>query len=156
MNFNYTNTYSAIYDSENIKECHSVHGDLCKNNLVLGISDDAFDNLDYIYFQKYFQRIQKKTGVMYKKWLDDNFGVGGDIPINVYIMGHSLSKTDKGILRDLFENGNVLKICVYYHSQTAYEEQVLNLIDMFGKDYVIDQTAIERIEFIELVPPKEK
>lgn len=156
LNFNYTNTYLSIYGSKNIKECHSVHGDLRKNNLVLGVSDDAFDNLDYIYFQKYFQRIQKKTGVLYKKWLDDNFDISGDIPINIYIMGHSLSKTDKGIFQDLFKNENVSKLCVYYYSQTAYEGQVLNLIDMFGKDYVIEQTAIERIEFIELKPPKEK
>lgn len=156
LNFNYTNSYSAIYGSDIIKECHSVHGDLLNNNLVLGVSDDAFDNLDYIYFQKYFQRIQKKTGVLYKKWLDDNFGISGDIPINVYIMGHSLSKTDKGILHDLFKNRNVLKIFIYYHSQTAYEGQVLNLIDMFGKDYVIEQTSIERMEFIELMPPKER
>ena len=38
---------------------------------MLGISDDGGDDLDYIYIQKYFQRIQKKTGVDYNKWLSE-------------------------------------------------------------------------------------
>lgn len=156
LNFNYTYSYSNIYGKNSLVLHHPVHGSLSSDNLVLGICDDTFDNLDYIYFQKYFQRIQKRTGVFYKKWLDDNFDTQGNIPIKVYIMGHSLSKTDKGIFRDIFENETVEKIIIYYHSQNAYEEQIINLIDMFGKNFVIEQVAIERIEFTKLMPPEKK
>jgi hypothetical protein len=39
-------------------------------NMVLGITDESFEQtLDYVYFQKYFQRIQKKTGNFYKSWV---------------------------------------------------------------------------------------
>ena len=35
----------------------------------------------------------------------------------------------------------------------AYEQQVINLIAMFGKDYVIEQTGKERIIFEKLEEP---
>ena len=45
---------------------------------------------------------------------------------------------------DLFNND--------YHSQGDYENKVINLVDMFGKDFVIDQTNRDRIVFEELRP----
>ena len=41
---------------------------------------------------------------------------------------------------------------LFYHSQYAYEKLVISLIDMFGKDFVIEQTGIERVKFVELKP----
>lgn len=119
-------------------------------NILLGASDNAFNNLDYIYFQKYFQRIQKKTGAFYKSWIPKEFTSLEDTPINVYIMGHSLGMTDKEIMKDFFLERNVSEIVIFYHSQNAYEQLVISLIDMFGKDFVIEQTGIERVKFVEL------
>ena len=94
--------------------------------MVLGIPDEAFsDTLDYIYFQKYFQRIQKRTGNVYQTWIsapDLRVRTLDDIPINLYIMGHSLADSDQGILKDIFLNDFVPKITIYYHSQWAYEQ----------------------------------
>lgn len=54
--------------------------------MVLGVPDEAFLNtLDYIYFQKYFQRIQKRTGNYYKEWItapDPRMRTLEDVPIN--------------------------------------------------------------------------
>lgn len=55
LNFNYTYTYKNIYGGANLN--HQVHGSLANDDIVLGISDNVFNNLDYVYFQKYFQRI---------------------------------------------------------------------------------------------------
>lgn len=150
LNFNYTYTYKSVYGGVNSN--HQVHGSLANDDIVLGVSDNAFNNLDYVYFQKYFQRIQKKTGVYYKSWIPKEFTTLEDVPIKVYIMGHSLGMTDKEILRDFFFNEHVSEITIFYHSQYAYEQLVISLIDMFGKDFVIEQTGIERVKFVELKP----
>lgn len=51
-------------------------------------------------------------------------------------------------------------ICFGYHryrlrkeEKLAYEQQVINLVSMFGKDFVIDQTANDRIVFVKLKEP---
>lgn len=156
LSFNYTYTYNNVYKENSLREVHAVHGELSENNMVLGISDDAFESMDYAYFLKFFQRIQKRTGVFYKKWvIEPSYRTLEDIPAKVHIIGHSLDNTDKGILKDFFCNQYVEKIYIYYHSQGAYEAQVINLINMFNKDFVIEQTASGRIEFVELKPAVE-
>ena len=157
LNFNYTYTFATVYGKTKLNQHHRIHGDCLEENMVLGIPDEAFsDTLDYIYFQKYFQRIQKRTGNVYKTWIsapDLRVRTLDDVPINVYIMGHSLADSDQGILKDIFLNDFVQKITIYYHSQWAYEQQVINLIAMFGKNYVIEQTGKERIVFEKLKEP---
>lgn len=154
LNFNYTYTYATVYGKRALIEHHPIHGEAKEENLVLGIPDDAFSNtLDYVYFQKYFQRIQKKTGNFYKKWLvRPDHPTLSDLSAKVYIMGHSLNSVDEGVLEDFFEEPNVKQIKIFYHSQEDYENKVINLVDMFGKDFVIDQTSQERIVFEKLRP----
>lgn len=155
LNFNYTYTYAAVYGKEALLEHHPVHGEANEENLVLGIPDDSFqDTLDYIYFQKFFQRIQKKTGNYYKKWIskEEHYSSPTDCT-QVIIMGHSLNRVDKGILEHFFMEKNVKSIKIFYHDQNSYENQVISLVDMFGKDFVIDQTGRERIIFEKLAPP---
>lgn len=65
-------------------------------------------------------------------------------------MGHSLGMTDKEILKEFFLEKYVSEITIFYHSQYAYEQLVISLIDMFGKDFVIEQTGSERVKFVKL------
>ena len=66
ISFNYTHT-EKYYGINNV---HHIHGvirddlDCGSNNMVLGVNE--YDNKDFIYFVKYFQRIQKHCGVDYK------------------------------------------------------------------------------------------
>ena len=155
LNFNYTYTYKKVYGNLR-SEHHPIHGDCINGGMVLGIPDDAFEeNLEYIYFVKYFQRIQKRAGNFYKDWIrkpSPETQTMSDVPHQVYIMGHSLAYTDKGVLQDFFKNDWIRKITVFYHNQDAYENIVINLVRMFGKDFVIDQIGIERICFVKLKP----
>lgn len=158
LNFNYTYTYATVYGKRKLRQHHRVHGDWVEEDMVLGIPDEAFpDSLDYICFQKYFQRIQKRIGNYYRDWIvgtETYTQEDEEDLINVYIMGHSLADSDKGILKDIFLNDFVKKVTVYYHSQSAYEQQIINLVAMFGKDYVIEQTAKGRICFEKLKSPQ--
>ena len=156
LNFNYTYTYKAVYGNLR-REHHPIHGDCLNGGMVLGIPDDSFKNkLEYIYFVKYFQRIQKRAGSYYKEWIqrpDSRTQTLSDAPVDVYIMGHSLAETDKGVLDDFFENNWVEKITIFYHDQQAYENMVINLVAMYGKDFVIKETSNGRIIFKKLRDP---
>lgn len=156
LNFNYTDTYKKNYGNLR-KAHHPIHGDCLNGGMVLGIPDDCFeDKLEYIYFVKYFQRIQKRAGSFYKEWIqapDPETRILEDTPIHAYIMGHSLAETDKGVLQDFFCNDWVETITIYFHNQRAYEDMVINLVRMFGKDFVIDQTGRKRIKFEKLQDP---
>lgn len=150
LNFNYTN-YISTYDvSED--SVHYIHGNIYNpsdlNNMVLGINDEKVQDNDFVYFFKYFQRIQKRTGNQYKHWSPEPDGYGGRLPLNVYVFGHSLDSNDKSILSDFFKRSDVSKIVIYHHNQKAFENQVINLIDMFGKDFVIDNVSNQRIQFV--------
>ena len=83
LSFNYTNTFKRIYEQSSTDiEYDYIHGKLNvnnknkENNMVLGIDeylDDMKRNkeLEFIEFKKYFQRIYKKTGCMYKRWVEE-------------------------------------------------------------------------------------
>jgi len=151
LNFNYTYTYKNVYGGTKLNKHHQIHGSLQEKDIVLGISDKGFDNLDYIYFQKYFQRIQKRTGSFYRDWIPKDFSSLEDAPINVYIMGHSLGETDKDVLSEFFHNKKgIKKITIFYHNQKAYEDLVIALIALYGKEFVIEETGNGRIDFVEL------
>lgn len=112
-----------------------------KNNMVLGI-DEYLDNeikdkhLDFIFFKKYFQRIYKRTGCNYKHWLEEI--VESNEESNLYFYGHSLSRADKDILRDLILCENI-KVHIFYHSDDAYRSQITNLVDVIGQDKLIEK-----------------
>ena len=153
VSFNYTYTFANVYGKGEEFFHHPVHGESKENNIVLGISDDCFNNTnEYLYFQKFFQRIQKKTGNFYKELVKPLTHKSlNNSPLDLFIMGHSLDKVDKGILQDFFYNTERIgTIKIFYYNQKAYESIVINLIDMFGKDFVIDQTGKDRIVFEEL------
>ena len=153
LNFNYTYTHKRVYG--NLRSAHHpIHGDCVNGGMVLGIPDNSFqDKLEYIYFVKYFQRIQKRAGNFYKEWIrkpSPRTQTLSDVPKQVYIMGHSLAETDKGVLEDFFVNDWIDRITIFYHDQNAYENIVINLVKMFGKDFVIEQTGKDRIVFEKL------
>ena len=150
ISFNYTDTYK-IYgiDSEDV---FHVHGSLDKNNMVLGFNDDDEKNLDFIYFKKYFQRIQKLTGYIdndrfsYK----DEKGITYGNATTVHFYGHSMDNTDGDIIRKLkkLSDGFV----IYKYNQEDFEQKVINLIDVFGKE---EATKLIQNGFIKFEPCSE-
>lgn len=146
LSFNYTDTYKKIYDPKGESEYDYIHGKAKRahsfdtNNMVLGIDEylskkKKNNEIDFIAFKKYYQRIYKGTGCGYKEWLFELKEKSKSIeaesrhqyPIQIpfdkftndtkhylYIFGHSLDVTDKDILRDLILNDNV-NTTIYYH-----------------------------------------
>ncbi|WP_097034438.1 AbiH family protein [Clostridium tertium] len=146
ISFNYSNTFERLYGLHNI-ECDYIHGkanlerEINKNNMVLGIDEYLDDEikdkyLDFIFFKKYFQRIYKRTGCNYKYWLEEI--VESNEESNIYFYGHSLSRADNDILRDLILCENI-KVHIFYHSDDAYRSQITNLVDVIGQDKLIEK-----------------
>ena len=101
----------------------------------------------YVEFEKYFQRITKRTGNDYKKWLQQRKGIKEKI--EVMFFGHSLDATDSDIIRELVCNDNSF-VKIYYYNDHAHQQIVANLIEIIGKDNLINLVSglNPRIQFI--------
>ena len=147
LSFNYTNTYERLYGKDNTKY-HYIHGKANINNtvdscqLVLGIneySDTSDDNdTEFIQYEKFFQRIYKRNGCEYTKWIEDKDEE--DKKYNIYIYGHSLDSTDADVLNEFIELENC-QITIFYYDDEALEGQITNLTKIIGRKKMIDFTS---------------
>ena len=148
ISFNYTDTYK-LYEIDE-KDVYHVHGSLGLNNMVLGFDDNDPDNLEFIYFKKYFQRIQKLTGnyeIEKIVLFDEDFG---EIHPMVHFYGHSMDNTDGDIIRELDKIAE--GFVIYKYSQDDYEQKVINLIDIFGKDEATAMIQSGYVKFVDCEP----
>ena len=135
LSFNYTNTYCDTAETLDngigvdipLRE-HFIHGRCSASgnpqNIVLGMDDNEPENLDTIYFKKYFQRIQKRTGREVYDWF------AADKEIEVDIFGHSMDTTDRDVLLMILNTAVLTHI--YYYNQADYEQKIINLIRLYG------------------------
>ena len=146
ISFNYTNTFEKNYNKKKKVEYDYLHGkttDLCtQNNMVLGIDEylneeEIYSNVNFIEFKKYFQRIHKRTGCIYKRWLEE-INKCPNQENNVYFFGHSLSITDRDVIRDFLLNDNITST-IYYRSDKHYAELVTNIVKLIGSNCLIDR-----------------
>ena len=113
--------------------------------MVLGFDDDDPKELDFIYFKKYFQRVQKLTGYFDYELLGRNKqGIVWRPTIHFY--GLSMNKTDGDMIRDLWDLSP--RFVIYYLDPDDYAQKVINLIDIFGKD-IITEIQKQNITFIQ-------
>lgn len=154
--FNYKDNYKNNYiEGEYVEDC-MVHGQLhynihndhsVINDMVIGFQNmqDNTDDLTFVYYQKYFQRIVKGTGNKYLSWFNKAELAGKRI--NVYIFGHSLDPTDEEILKPLFLFNDV-HFTIFYREDfnevnNDLEQKVMNLIRILGKNNLIKFTSGE-------------
>ncbi len=166
ISFNYTNTFEKVYAHNKKIEYCFIHGKaknnfnnfirenegkyeksqiikdrIESNDMVLGIDEYLSDeeknvNLEFIGFRKYYQRIYKKTGNEYKKWLkklDEKKSKEENI---LYVFGHSLDITDKDVLCEIIKNKNI-KTIIFYRNKEQLSQQITNLVKIMGSDEVI-------------------
>lgn len=156
ISFNYTRTYEKIYGNAKIQYDY-IHGragigsDLESCNLVLGIDeylDEQRRNADnaFVEFKKFYQRIFKKTGCEYRKWLGNFNHANAMTPkaspakMNIYFYGHSLDVTDKDIIAKLIRQKNATTT-IFYHSRSALSSQICNLVKVIGEEELIERTG---------------
>lgn len=172
LSFNYTNTYERLYNNHSFLEFDYIHGkaDINKtidtNNMVLGIDEylkgnEKNENIEFIEFKKFYQRIHKETGCLYRNWIDDiksNKKITEMIVLydendkptkatrkqvefhKLFIFGHSLDITDKDVLRDLILNDNV-QTTIFYMDMKDYGRKIMNLVKILTQDELIKRTG---------------
>ena len=152
ISYNYTDTFSKLYDPNNQIQKYFVHGEFGKHNLVLGIgetlSDDEKNNFTVCAgFKKFFQRIKHRLGNSYKNTIQSGYV---DYKWKIIIYGHSLDTTDKDSLHWLLVDSNKFhtKILIYYYDENAYNQQIANAIQIVGKEQLIQDVNTERIIFL--------
>jgi len=148
ITLNYTNTFEALYYQNNsTKRVIHYHGNVPQDNIVLGIGSSKEDevdgearpNTDYIMFKKYHQRISYETdrefisGLLIAKIQEEKYK---NSPFynkenSLIIMGHSLDITDSEIITKLFQLCSK-KITIYYHNDSAKQDYITNLVNIFG------------------------
>lgn len=148
LTFNYSNTFERAYKGDNdIKICH-IHGVASeinkfedeKTNIVIGIDEylegeAKNQNLDFVEFKKFYQRICKRNDNRYQFWLE-SITSESKMAHEVYIFGHSLDITDADILRSFIMLKNV-KTTIFYKDKATYKRQIMNLIRMIGQENLI-------------------
>ena len=184
LSFNYSNTYERLYAKGTGIEYDYIHGKadvnnvVVTNNIVLGINEYLSDDrrnedVEFIAFKKFYQRIHKATGCKYKEWVEkivkddnkknpwiyDNKEHSRDNRHKLYIFGHSLDVTDKDILKELILNDNVDTTIFYYerkdnngNGDNGRKElgcKIANLVKVIGQDELIKRTggSTKTIEF---------
>lgn len=167
VNFNYTDTYREYQIPED--QVKYIHGKIesIPNNIVMGMNvyEEEYDRR-FIYFMKFFQRIQHKNDILKAKDLFELADVGdmyGRINQKpqclqkVYFIGHSMSNADGDVIRLLkspvmeTEDFSIeSEFIIYYYDQRDYEHKVINLFEVFGKDETIQMIHDEEIVFLPL------
>lgn len=166
ITFNYTNTYSILYDSDIYKDF--IHGkadferDNKESNMVLGIEEflpegQKNKDIEFIAYRKYYQRIVKRCDFSYRNYLEKQGGRSV-----TWIFGHSLAVSDKDVLIKLLPcsdfahnpDGRFLdyiqKSYICYYDKQALEQQVANLVQILGQDALNDLVcgANPKIKFV--------
>ena len=187
ISFNYTDTYEKLYKPDRFVKFDYIHGkaDVNKtvetNNMVLGVDeylqgDDRNQNIEFIEFKKYFQRIHKETGCEYRKWLkemesDDiyerivehTYGPANEVVDyirrrtayhKIFFYGHSLDITDKDIIRALILAQRT-HTTIYYLDKEDYARKITNLVKIIGQDELISRTGgVDRSIFFKEITRK--
>lgn len=176
LSFNYSDTYERLYAVKENIEYDYVHGKadvkkvIASNNMVLGIEeylkdDKKNEDISFIAFKKFYQRIHKQTGCEYKRWIEkisedekkgkpwimDNKDHFRDYRHNLYIFGHSLDISDRDILREFILHDNVDTTIFYYekidengvsdNGRTELGKKIANLVKVIGQEELIKRTG---------------
>lgn len=156
LSFNYTSTYSEYYKIDGV-DINYIHGKaypitgIC--NMVLGFDDHYLDESitvsELIPFEKYYQRIVKRTDSDYLKWIDE---AKKDKELNSFFYGHSMSPADGDTIKKFILATESAHTTIFYLDERDRAEKVRNLAIILGPDELIRRTSgnTATIEFIQI------
>lgn len=182
LSFNYTDTFNRLYGEEKDIKYDYIHGEadidntIETNNMVLGIdeylSDDRKDkDIEFIAFKKFYQRIHKQTGSIYKEWVDeikeeyDDYLWRKNNVCSENVNGTPFQKylpvgrcREKCVFHQLYIFGHSLDITdkdilrdlilndnvyttIFYLNKDVMGQQIANLVKVIGQDELIRRTG---------------
>lgn len=156
--FNYTPTLENIYKLDKSKVVY-LHGEINEDsklqNLILGVSDVSKEiKASKMYdFTKYYQKVRKNSNKKFIEIPSKNQGYNEETFF--YVIGHSLDKSDKEYVLDLFkflENDilNKSKVCIFYYDDKDRESKIRNLLSVEDEKIISKMHRQDRLCFVEL------
>lgn len=152
--FNYTPTFEKIYGENNIT--NFLHGkiDTNENKIVLGINEIPNNNIDnryFIPFTKYFQKLNNKTDYRFIQEYENN----KNDRYAFFFLGHSMDRSDADYIHEVFDfikklTTNNNKIYVVCRNSESESKLLLNLLDIVGKDEIINLMRNEILSFLQI------
>jgi hypothetical protein len=149
LSFNYSNTFERLYNP-NANICY-VNGkasqDGSKPHIVFGCDYYDYNRAELSKFNKIVQRANIGADGKYRDWLRNI----GSVSNKIYIVGHSLGKTDWEIVCPFVTNEKS-KTTVYYHNETSKHELIHRMLGMVGKEFMVqrgvDFKPISKLEIV--------
>ena len=135
LSFNYSNTFERLLYNTNADICY-INGKAAENDtqphIVFGCDYYAYQRDDLTKFNKIAQRANLCTDGRYRGWLA-NIGIARH---KVFIVGHSLGKTDWDIIRP-FITAEKTETTVFYHDEASKQELIHRMLGMVGEELMI-------------------
>jgi Bacteriophage abortive infection AbiH len=152
---NYTKTIPNLYSSINTSNVYYLHGEVgSANNIVLGVAALEAETLGVqaLGFTKYYQTLFKETefGFLDK----NNKYLKRSEPVDYFIWGHSLDRSDEKYIRRLFEEisdtseFNWSRITIYFHCKNSKASLLKNLLAIIGKDVIEEAIRLGFLKFL--------
>lgn len=154
LTFNYSDTYERVYGGihwyETVDHIHGAAQTIEDENahIILGVNSmEDWANRSYVEFEKYFQRITKKTDKEYTKWLEAK--ISKDDRFEIAFFGHSLDASDGDIIRSFICNEKS-SVTIYYYDDLAYRRIVAGLVVILGKEDLVRYVSGEnpKVRFV--------
>lgn len=157
ISFNYTDL-STIYNPN--AEIYYVNGSLSDSNIILGVENQSevnsagqFDDGLPLFF-KNVQRVWYDFQYKHNIWLQEPAIYNKNRVIQVrdytnvtYIIGHSLTETDKQILLDIIEHSDA--VTIFYYNDSDKRSKITNLYKILGDEkfyrYINNDSASPKI-----------
>ena len=155
INFNYTITLENYFDSSEVIRINYIHGDIESEDIIFGYGNDKHPkyNLikesgvnEYLRFFKTFEYLNNKQ---YSEVYDQALERFDDYDVS--IIGHSLSQTDKTLLKEILDNEKCKRIHLYKRKDLAktpnkVKEEFNNLIYSISR--IIDNERDLRVKVL--------
>lgn len=151
--FNYTPTFEKFVRLENTN-VNYLHGNINseKNKIVLGVNEIEKNFLErkyFIPFTKTFQKLDYNTDFLFLKEFENqksNYYM-------IYFWGHSLDKSDKEYIDEVFNfinsvKSQIKKIVVIHHTEESKSQLLINLIDIRGEKDIVNLMKEENLIFV--------
>ncbi|MDR1872319.1 MAG: bacteriophage abortive infection AbiH family protein [Deltaproteobacteria bacterium] len=160
INFNYTSTFNSLYHNQLFSEVRHdikysfIHGKINdnlpidfnkkvinSNQIILGTQNFDRKSIDKNFpmainqFQKYNQRHKYRTVDEYQKLLS-SLKMSNKNDHRIHVVGHSLEKSDHGILKNIFKANNYSKIIIYYYNENSHQKYLDNITEILGEEDV--------------------
>ncbi len=133
INFNYTNTFDSYTNSfrynleqgyfTNIDTNH-IHGTL-KEDIIFGYGDDTNNKYQEIKNKdedEYLKNFKTTSYLMNNRYFDILSKLEDFKDYETYVIGHSLGRTDKTLLKEIFDNEKCLNIHLFKRNDIEEDE----------------------------------